>query len=309
MLQLVTRSWVRRSVDEMRRLSLILILTALASLGVAVATAVAVEMHTYGRDFCKGQQVRDYEGPLDRLPAVRHVHSNEDLPFGPRNMSIYQSAFSPLIVGEGGFGYRFFDDTYGTRKAVHLDWDVTTTLSRIDRRGEVVRQIASEQQYFGVVTKIDEMTFWLDTPAGPRPALYRYDIEFDDHSSGEVLGRYSEYLRVVRPTFHARIAVDHDRVRPGERVFARIENRGTSGVSFGLEYEVQKLEGGRWTKQDLGVDGWLLPLIVMSGGGSGWCMPYDVPSDASPGHYRFVKHLGFGERHSKRATAAFTVSP
>src|SRR3954447_9857341 len=122
----------------MRRPCLILIFTALAFLGIAVAPAVAVEMHTYGRAFCEGKKVRDYEGPLGRLTPVRHVRSNEDLPFGPRNMSIYQSAFSRVIVGEGGFGYRFFDDTYGRRKEVHLDWDVTTTLSRIDRRGQVV---------------------------------------------------------------------------------------------------------------------------------------------------------------------------
>jgi hypothetical protein len=292
----------------MRRPHLISALALFVFLAVAATPALAVDMHTYGRAFCKGELVRDYEAPLDHLPSVRHVRSDEDLPFGPRNMSIYQSALSRVIVGEGGFGYRFFDDTYGRREEVHLDWDVTTTLSRIDRRGQVLRQIASEAQHFGVVTEIDEMDFWLDTPSGPRPALYRYDIEFADHSSGEVLGRYSEYLRVVRPSFHAGIAVDRNRVHPGERVFARVENRGTSWISFGLEYEVQKLEGGRWVEQDLGVDGWLLPLILMRGGGSGWCMPYKVPLDATPGRYRFVKSLGFsGRKVGKRATAPFTV--
>lgn len=292
----------------MRRPHLIPALTILSFLVVAAAPALAVEMHTYGRAFCKGDLVRDYEAPIDRLPPVRRVRSNEDLPFGPRNMSIYQSALSRVVVGEGGFGYRFFDDTYGRREKVHLDWDVTTTLSRIDRRGQVLRQVASEEQYFGVVREIDEMDFWLDTPAGPRPALYRYDIEFEDHSSGEGLGRYSEYLRVVRPTFHAGIAVDRDRVFPGEKVFARIENRGTSWINFGLEYEVQKLEGGRWVDQDLGVDGWLLPMILMGGGGSGWCMPYSVPLEATPGRYRFVKSIGFaGGRAAKRAIAAFAV--
>jgi hypothetical protein len=184
---------------------------------------------------------------------------------------------------------------------------VTTSLSRIDRRGQVLRQIAAETQYFGDVTEIDEMDFWLDTPA--KPALYRYDIEFEDHANDAILGRYSDYLRVVKPTFHAGVAVDRDHVHPGEKVFARIENRGTSWVSFGLEYAVQRLEGGHWVEQDLGVDGWLLPLILMGGGGSGWCMPYEIPADATPGHYRFVKHLGFsGRRGGKPATAAFSVS-
>jgi len=276
----------------------------LLTLGVA-ETAQGVEMHTYGHPFCQGAKVRDYEAPLDGLPAIRHVRLDEDLPFGPRNMSIYQSALSRVIVGKGGFGYRFFDDTYGIRKKVDLDWDVKTSLSRIDRRGEVLREVASQDQYFGVVTEIGEMSFWLDAPPGP--ALHRYDIEFRDHGSGVVLGSYSEYLRVVRPTFHAGIAVNRDQVRPGQKVFARVENHGTSWISFGLAYEVQRREGGRWVEQDLGVDGWLLPLILMSGGSSGWCMPYLVPVDAAPGRYRFVKDLGFAGRRDKRAVAPFSV--
>lgn len=265
-------------------------------------------MHAYGHQFCKGVKVRDYEAPLDRLPSVRHAPENEDLPFGPRNMSIYQSAFSRVIVGKGGFGYRFFDETYGIREKVDLDWDVKTTLSRIDRRGMVLRQVASEDQHFDLVRDIGEMSFWLDTPPGP--SLYRYDIEFRDHGSGDLLGAYSEYLRVVKPTFHAGIAVNLDQVRPGQRVLARVENRGTSWINFGLEYAVQRLEGDRWVEQDLGVDGWLLPMILMSGGQSGWCMPYRVPADAAPGRYRFVKGLGFsGRRDGKRATAAFSVEP
>jgi hypothetical protein len=290
----------------MRQLSSIALLLALAALAVGVAPAQAVEMHTYGRPFCKGVKVRDYEAPLAHLPPVRRAPENEDLPFGPRNMSIYQSASSPVIVGEGGFGFRFFDDTYGIRKQVHLDWDVKTTLSRIDRRGEVLRQVDGEDQYFGVVKDIgEEMSFWLDTPRGP--ALYRYDIEFRDHASGKILGSYAEYLRVVKPTFHAGIAVDRDRARPGQRVLARVENRGTSWINFGLEYAVQRLESGRWVEQDLGVDGWLLPMILMGGGQSGWCMSYRVPADASPGRYRFVKGLGFAGRRGKQATAAFSV--
>ena len=224
-------------------------------------------------------------------------------------MSIYQSTFSRVIVGRGGFGYRFFDDTYGRRERVTLDWDVTTTLSRIDRRGLVLRQVAAEEQSFGVVTAIDDMDFWFDIPARPTRALYRYDIEFVDRGSGEVLGRYADYVRVVPPTYHAGIAVDRGRVRPGEKVYARVENRGTSWVSFGTMYEVQKREGGRWVEQDLGIGAWTLPLFLLEGGRTSDCMRYRVPADASPGRYRFVKHLGFSERgHGKDAAAAFAVS-
>ncbi|MDQ3725744.1 MAG: hypothetical protein M3335_07655 [Actinomycetota bacterium] len=230
----------------------------------------------------------------------------EDLPFGPRNMSIYQSAFSRVIVGKGGgFGYRFFDETYGRREQVRLDWSVGTSLSRIDRRGRVLRQVSSEEQLLGVVREIGELDFWLDTPG--RFGLYRYDIEFRDQGSGEVLGSYSEYLRVVKPTYHAGLAVNRRHVRPGQRVFARVENRGTSWVEFGVPYAVQRFEGGRWVGQDLGIDAWPLPLIYMGSGLTGECMPYRVPADASPGRYRFVKSLDFARRPGKRAVAFFRV--
>lgn len=289
----------------MRRFSSVAFFLLLLTLGVAEA-ASAVEMHAYGRPFCEGAKVRDYEAPFDALPAIRHVRLDEDLPFGPRNMSIYQSAFSRVIVGEGGFGYGFFDETYGIRKKVDLDWDVETTLSRIDRRGEVLGEVASEDQYFGVVTEIDEMSFWLDAPPGP--ALYRYDIEFREHGSGKVLGSYSEYLRVVKPTFHAGIAINRLQFEPGQEAFARVENRGTSWIQFGLAYEVQKFEGGRWVAQPFGSGVWPAVGLILPGGYSGWCMRYQIPSDASPGRYRFLKGLGFwGRRGGKRAVAAFRV--
>lgn len=281
-------------------------LLLLLTLGAGAVPAQALEMQTFDRPFCKGAPVHDYEAPLDRLPPVRRVPLGEDLPFGPRNMSIYQLASSRIVVGEGGFGYAFFDDTWGVREQVRLDWDVSTALWRIGRRGGELRQVASDEQHFGVVRGIEEfLHFWLDVPPGP--ALYRYDIEFRDHGSGEVLGSYSEYLRVVRPTFHAGIAVNRRHVRPGQRVFARIENRGTSWVEFGVPYAVQRFEGGRWVEQDLGDGAWPMPALLMGSGQSGWCMRYRVPADASPGRYRFVKDLDFWGRPGKRAVAFFRV--
>lgn len=300
------KAGIWRSANEMRRSLSIIALLLLLTLG-AAAPAQAVEMQDYGRAFCDGTPVHDYEAPLDRLPPVRRVPLEEDLPFGPRNLSIYQVGFSRVIVGKGGFGYRFFDETYGRRDEVRLNWDVSTAVWRLDRRGNALRRVAAKDHHPGIVSEVDEeLDFVLDTPG--RPGLYRYDIEFRDDGTGEVLGSYSEYLRVVKPTFHAGIAVNRRHVRPGQRVFARIENPGTSWVEFGLAYAVEKFEGGRWVEQDLGVDGWLLPLIAMGSGQSGWCMPYRVPRDASPGRYRFVKELGLGGRRDKRAVAFFRVS-
>lgn len=272
--------------------------------------APAYEEQTYGKPFCAGKPVHDYQRVFDRMPPAHPPPEGEDLPFGPRNMSIYQSAISRIEVGGGGFGYRFADDTYGLREQVDLSWDVTSTMSRVNARGRLERTIASERQELGVLTarKIGDVSFWLDVPRGP--ALYRYDIEFRDHESGRLLGHYWDYLRVVRPRFKARIAVNRKQVHPGGTVYARVENPGTEWVFYGVAYAVQRFADGRWVDAPGGPSGaWILIGISMGSGGSGSCMRYRVPPGAPPGVYRFVKEMapGFVGRHDRRYTAPFRV--
>lgn len=286
-----------------------LLLAAVVLLAANVAAASAIEMPTYGKQFCEGGKVHDYERVLDRMPPVPRVPESESLPFGPRNMSIYSTAFSRVIVGRGGFGYAFVDDTFGVRPEVRLFWDVTTSLSRVDRRGEVLREVDSESQYLGVLKDVSDSSFWLDTPPGP--ALYRYDIEFRDHRSGEILGSYSEYLRVVRPRYNVRIAPIGRTFAPGQPALARVENPGTTWAFFGLAYAVERYAHGAWEYVPIssGEVVWPLVGLTMQGGGSGWCMRYRIPADAEPGRYRFVKSIApWGrERNGQVYTANFRV--
>jgi hypothetical protein len=285
-----------------RRLPITLLLLSVAC-GLGAESAAAIEMPTYGRAFCKGTTLRDYQRPLDALPAVDHPP--EQLPFGPRNLNLYQSAWSRVIVGKGGFGYGFFDETYRER-TLHLNWDVSARVSRIDSSGLPLATIAERRIQLGDVTEPDEIDLWLKVPAGP--ALYRYDLEFRDSRTGAVLGAYSEYTRVVRRSFHAGIAVNRGSFRPGQDAFARIENRGTEAVEFGVAYEVRRFAAGHWGRNLLSNRAWPAVLIGMGGGGSGWCMRYRIPPDAEPGRYRFVKGLGAADgKHGGARTAVFRV--
>jgi hypothetical protein len=289
----------------MRRLSTLLV----ALLAIACACAVpvsAVEMPTFGKAWCKGSPVRDYRAPLDALPTVQHPP--EQLPFGPRNLNLYARSFSPVIVGEGGFGYGFFDETYRNR-TLRLNWEMTARISRVNNRGEVLRMVKKRTLRLEEVSHPDEIDLWLKVPAGP--ALYRYDLEFHDLQSGELLGSYSEYLRVVRRGFHARIAVNRRTFRPGQTAYARVENPGTEGVFFGVDYDVQRFESGRWVHDPAGPSGgWILIGLTMGGGGSGWCMQFHIPTLADAGWYRFIKDLAPASRfrHEHLYTAAFRVT-
>lgn len=284
-----------------RLISILASLLAILCVGAAQASAIA--MPTFGQPWCKGTSVHNYRAPLEALPPVSHPP--EQLPFGPRKLNLYSTSFSPVIVGEGGFGYGFFDETYRDR-TLYLNWEVTVRVSRIDSRGEVVRTSRTRVVRLTDVSNPDEIDLWLKVPADP--ALYRYDLEFHDLQSGELLGGYSEYLRVVHRTFHARIAVDHKMFHPGQEAFARIENRGSEGVGFGVAYDVQRFEDGHWGRSLLGKPVWPAVEIFMGGGGSGFCMPYRIPFDAPPGRYRFAKALGSADgRHGGLRTAVFTV--
>lgn len=277
----------------------------IGSSAVPAPPAGAIEAHTYGQPFCRGAVLHDYGAILDRMPPVRHPPASEELPFGPRNLNFYPSAFSPVIVGRGGYGYGFFDETYRDR-TLHLDWDVATRLFAVGGHGKTLRRLSSKEGFLGVVRDIGERSFWLDTPA--HPGLFRFEIEFRDAATGQVLGDYSEYLRVVKPTFHARIAVDDRSLRPGSAVYARVENRGSESVSFGEEFGVQRFERGRWRPAPGVPRVWSLVGLNMFGGYAGWCMRYRVAEDASPGWYRFVKGLApAGGRHGRAYVAAFRV--
>jgi len=290
----------------MHRLSTLLV-AFLAILFAHVVRASAIEMHAYGKSWCKGVSVHDYRAPLDALSPVQHPP--EQLPFGPHKLNLYSTAFSPVIVGKGGFGYGFFDETYRHR-TLHLNWEVSARLSRIDRRGEPVQVVRTRTLRLADISDpAEEIDLWLRVPAGP--ALYRYDLEFHDLQSGELLGSYSEYLRVVRRTFHARIAVNRPSFHPGQTAYARVENPGTEGIFFGLDYDVQRFNAGRWVHYPSGHSGgWLLIGLLMGSGESGWCMRFHVPATAEPGWYRFVKDLAPASRfrHERMYTATFRVT-
>jgi hypothetical protein len=288
----------------MRRLSTALV-ALLMILCARAIPASAIEMQTFGKPWCKGAPVHDYRAPLKSLPQVQHPP--EQLPFGPPKLSLYDPSF-PVIVGEGGFGYGFFDETYRDR-TLHLNWELTARVSRINNRGESMQTVKTRTLRLEEVSRPGEIDLRLRVPAGP--ALYRYDLEFHDLQSGELLGSYSEYLRVVRRTFHARIAVNRPAFRPGQTAYARVENPGTEGIFFGLDYDVQRFDSGRWVHYPSGPSGgWLLIGLSMGSGGSGWCMRFHVPATAEPGWYRFIKDLAPASRfrHEHMYTAAFRVT-
>ncbi len=112
----------------------------------------------------------------------------------------------------------------------------------------------------------------------------------------------------VRQGYHVRLAMRRPVVRPGGAAYARIENRGSVIVDFGVGYSVQRLDQGRWRPAPGGPRGGeILIAFRLEGGKHGWCSRYRVPRNAEPGRYRFVKYMETMTGTERRYVAFFRV--
>jgi hypothetical protein len=90
-----------------------------------------------------------------------------------------------------------------------------------------------------------------------------------------------------------RLAIERPLVRRGGNAFARVEvGSGGKGVSFGVEYGVQRMVGGSWRDvAGAGVHGGPQIALLLSSGEAGYCMRFRAPEDAPTGLYRFTREL------------------
>jgi hypothetical protein len=205
--------------------------------------------------FCKGRVVRDDARPLRYMPG-EHPPPEGELPFGPRNLSMYALNFGAKVVLDGGhLGYRFAAKG-GNARVLHLNWDVRAVLKKVDDRGRALGTVGTVHRRLGEVEGLEELQF--SFPA--HPGLYQVDISFRT-LAGRELASYSEHFRVVPRRVKLRVAVSGETFKAGETAYARVFNLGTppagrprrgrrlgqSGRTASLPRERQgvSLDGGR----------------------------------------------------------------
>jgi hypothetical protein len=264
---------------------------ALAALSAGAANAAQ------GSEFCKRRLAVDYAAPLANMPGAHPVPEGE-LPFGPRNFSIYPIGHifdrPHLALTGGSYGYEFFGKNNPYR-VLDLGWRFKATAYAVDRDGRVRGKLGTRGWR---VTKVQELSELKVGFPARRPGFVRVDVRIST-LSGRTLGAYRDYFRVLKPTDDVRLAVDDPSVHPGERVVGLVENRGAGDVSVATStFEVEHFSAGVWTAlpqpvtpQSIKDFGWWL-----SSGENGRCYGYTVPTDAPPGRYRFttsvsLKHL------------------
>lgn len=284
------------------RLAMPLIGLALASLLLFTGVATAAPLP----QLCRGNLVRDEERPLERMPPEDPPPEGE-LPFGPRNLSMYRLNFGSRVVLEGShLGYRFAAKQTGTR-ILHLNWEAEAVLREVDRNGRVLGTLDSMRRRLGDVEDLDLLQF--SFPA-ERPGLYRFDISFAS-LRGRELASFDEYFLVVRRRVKLRLAVSARAFRPGETAYARVLNFGTVPVNLRPGLAIDRSEGDKWVRV-------LRPPVperqvkdfrwTLAGAEASPCVAFEVPTDATPGTYRFTSSaLVFGKFKRKTLAAPFQV--
>lgn len=166
-------------------------------------------------------------------------------PFAPNGSQLFQTVPSPIQLTNGAFGYAF--TSTNPQRRLRVDWLISTSVVRVDRKGRAVETVGKRQQSVGVVRDIRRLDFTMNLPA--RIGLYRYDLEFKA-SNGPNLAHYSQYLRVVRPTLSAGLRLPFENYQPGEVVSIQVANAGTEPVVYGEEIRVKVFNGTSWEASD-----------------------------------------------------------
>jgi hypothetical protein len=260
--------------------------------------------------FCRRTLLRNYMAPIERLPALHHTPLDEGPAFKPRGVSI-NGHYDQLLPGGGSLGFYIY---YSGRPAVRLNWLVTAKLAGVDRRGQILSVVDGKQKAIRRPASDSSNDFSFEVPG--KPALYKTTLTIRK-LSGELLGRYGQYARVLEPKSETRLHLSATSVHPGEALYARVENLGTELVSYGVPYAIDAFDGATWAPAPQSPKGpWILPLLHSAPGYSENCSRFLIPTDMAPGLYRFVKDVtessakDITERGRPRVlTAEFEVLP
>jgi hypothetical protein len=242
---------------------------------------------------CADRTVVDYLSPFRRWRRP-NPPSAQSLPFGPPTFSLTQASTSRVFVsGHGGFGYVA---QLGEMEALNaqLNWQVTASLQRLDKQGQVKYQSARRSWHIGRARSLNNRTFVI--PVGPKPGLFRYQLSFK--LPNDRVWLYSQYVRVVP----ARVEVVLDGLEPsyriGESLIYRVANLGTVPVSTSGRSTVSYWNGADWeaistTSQSRRGERLARELL---GGEGGPCQHVQLASGLSSGKYRvdMEYEAGFG---------------
>jgi hypothetical protein len=254
--------------------------------------------------FCAPKKPVEDFGLLN-LPAIREVPEEAGKVLGRGAVDIY-GGWDRILPEPRGFGYGFSEHNYsGT---VRLDWKITAELWTVDKRGTAYRQVDFAELFIGRLNAVNQPHIEVEPPTNRR-GFYRFSMRIES-AAGETVGSFGAYFKVVRPYWNVKLGLARNALRPGQRVFSRLENFGSQTASYGESFSVERFDEASWVPQPdlLGRRGWLAWGGILGPGNTGLCNSFRLPDDVSAGLYRVVKSVGPSLRkQSIRLSAEFTI--
>jgi len=258
--------------------------------------------------FCQPHEAHDFLAPLKRMPKLHQPGKNGQIGFGPASLRLRSTP--SLLAGSGEVGVTLAPLQ---RKAMRLHWTLGALLVKVDGRGRPVARVGRLLEPVGRLKPVAGQDFGLEV--ANEPGFYRLTVALLG-ATGKKLGQFGFYYRVL-PSLGAtaRLRLDNSVYRPGTTVFGRVENFGTDYATYGVDYRIERLEGGVWTTAPESPDGfWIMIGLSSPPGMSGRCTAFGIPETMPPGRYRMVKAVSFfswpgGERGAQALAAEFDVVP
>lgn len=106
-------------------------------------------------------------------------------------------------------------------------------------------------------------------------------------AAGSFCGRPTFPVDEASPPIKVHLGIGKTAVRSGGVVRVRIENFGTSDLSYDFGYELARRQGGLWVK--LPPRPIYAPRLSLDAGSASACQSIDIPRGATPGRYRITK--------------------
>lgn len=252
--------------------------------------------------FCQEQVVRDFEGPITHLPNIHQFPRAGRLPFAPSDLRWDTPPTQILVAGRDTQVSYSFGSSSGAHRRFRLNWYIEGHLNQIDKQGKALKAIQEKRWRIGAISKaeLDRLTFRFSLPS--MRTLYRLNFTFRRH--GDVLARYGEYFRMVKPTVSVKLAANQLSARVGETFLLRVENFGSTSVRYGEPFSIEKFDGLSWSPAPIELGPWRMNQHKLLGGMAGPCQTFLVPSSMPPGLYRFSKEIA---KPAKHLTAEFEV--
>jgi hypothetical protein len=258
------------------------------------------------RPMCEEKAIVDYLAPFRSMPAASPPPPGR-LPFGPRSLQLREANVGQVVVGNRpAYGYVAMLEGSSARSRKPLNWIVAARLEAVNRSGKQQRVVAHRRWRIPDLGDLNGRMFSLRINRSE--GLYRFALVFR-RANGDLLKKYTQYVRAVSAKSQSAILINKDNFRAGERVVIQLANTGTIDVGYGEGGSISALQNGQWEPVLSLPSSGKRRAFVLGPGELGACEGVLLPSNLPPGSYRIEKRISYnlGQAAVQVLTNDFTV--